>query len=214
MENYLPGQLSPFGLDWNSLHNVNSRLVYCSVTGFGQHGPWANRPGLDLIVAGLGGTLHATGPPDRTVRFSVPRDRLLKQSSEIGPVRVRAEECLDATEPSESSSRAHKKDSDEVEFEVDVPGEPCRSPLPLIDMVTGCSAATDILAALLERERSPATFSGRYIDCSLLNTSVAISSFLATSYLNANVVPKRYGRVLIFNLHLISVSKYQTVQER
>ena len=45
-------------LDWNSLHSVNSRLVFCSVTGFGQHGHWTNRPGLDLIVAGLGGTLH------------------------------------------------------------------------------------------------------------------------------------------------------------
>ena len=195
MENFLPGQLSPFGLDWNSLHSVNSRLVYCSVTGFGQHGPWANRPGLDLIVAGLGGTLHATGPPDRTVRFRVPRDKLLQHSRESGPVRVGAEEFMDAAEPSDRSISARKTDtgSDEVEFEVDVPGEPCRSPLPLIDMVTGCSAATEILAALLERERSPASFSGRYIDCSLLNTSVAIASFLATSYLNANVVPKRYG---------------------
>ena len=140
-------------------------------------------------------TLHATGPPDRTVLFRVPRDRLLKQSSESCPFRVRADEFMEVAEPSDSSSIAHKKDSDEVEFEVDVPGEPCRSPLPLIDMVTGCSAATEILAALLERERSPASFSARYIDCSVLNTSVGIASFLATSYLNANVVPKQYGRL-------------------
>lgn len=192
----MPGQLAAFGLDWSSLHSINSRLVYCSVTGFGQHGPWAQRPGLDLIVAGLGGTLHATGPPDRTLRFRVPRKQLLEQPNGV-PLRVRAEEYLaEKQTPSGcSSSGANRNASEEVDFEIEVPGEPCRSPLPLIDMVTGCSAATEILAALLERERSPAAFPGRYIDCSLLNTSVAIASFLATSYLNANVVPQRYGTI-------------------
>lgn len=64
LENYKVGQLAKYGLDCESLHRVNPRLVYCSVTGFGQTGPWSHRPGYDFIIQGLGGFMSITGEAD------------------------------------------------------------------------------------------------------------------------------------------------------
>ncbi len=64
LENYKVGQLAKFGLDHDSLRAVNPRLVYCSVTGFGQTGPWKHRPGYDFIIQGLGGFMSITGEAD------------------------------------------------------------------------------------------------------------------------------------------------------
>ncbi len=65
IENYKVGDLKEHGLDYNTLRKINPRLVYCSVTGFGQTGPYANRPGYDLIIQGMGGIMDLTGEPDR-----------------------------------------------------------------------------------------------------------------------------------------------------
>lgn len=62
VENYLPGKLKAYGLDYDNLRRANSKLVYCSISGFGQTGPWKHRAGYDVIVAGIGGFLNATGP--------------------------------------------------------------------------------------------------------------------------------------------------------
>lgn len=64
VENYVPGKLKLFGLDYESLRKINERLIYCSVTGYGSKGPYANRPGFDVIAASMGGLLHITGPED------------------------------------------------------------------------------------------------------------------------------------------------------
>ncbi|ODS95025.1 MAG: CoA-transferase [Lautropia sp. SCN 69-89] len=64
LENYKVGQLRKYGLDYASLAAVNPRLVYCSVTGFGQTGPWAHRAGYDFIIQGLGGLMSITGEAD------------------------------------------------------------------------------------------------------------------------------------------------------
>jgi formyl-CoA transferase len=64
LENYKVGQLKKYGLDYDSLSALNPRLVYCSVTGFGQTGPWAHRPGYDFIIQGLGGLMSITGEAD------------------------------------------------------------------------------------------------------------------------------------------------------
>jgi len=64
VENFKVGGLAKYGLDWDSLRTLNPRLVYCSITGFGQDGPYAARAGYDFIVQGMGGLMSVTGEPD------------------------------------------------------------------------------------------------------------------------------------------------------
>jgi crotonobetainyl-CoA:carnitine CoA-transferase CaiB-like acyl-CoA transferase len=64
LENYKVGALKKHGLDYESLRAVNPRLVYCSITGFGQTGPWSHRAGYDFIIQGLGGMMSITGEAD------------------------------------------------------------------------------------------------------------------------------------------------------
>ena len=64
VENFKVGGLAKYGLDWDSLRQVNPRLIYCSITGFGQDGPYAARPGYDFIVQGMGGLMSVTGERD------------------------------------------------------------------------------------------------------------------------------------------------------
>lgn len=64
IENYKAGSLARYGLDYASLSQLNPRLVYCSVTGFGQTGPRAAEPGYDFIVQGIGGLMSITGERD------------------------------------------------------------------------------------------------------------------------------------------------------
>ncbi|MGP3791525.1 CaiB/BaiF CoA transferase family protein [Pseudomonas sp. B392_1p] len=64
LENYKVGDLKRYGLDYASLREVNPRLVYCSLTGFGQTGPYAPRPGYDSIFQAMGGLMSITGLPD------------------------------------------------------------------------------------------------------------------------------------------------------
>jgi crotonobetainyl-CoA:carnitine CoA-transferase CaiB-like acyl-CoA transferase len=64
IENFKVGGLAKFGLDYASLAKDNPRLIYCSITGFGQDGPYAHRAGYDLLVQGMGGIMDITGMPD------------------------------------------------------------------------------------------------------------------------------------------------------
>ncbi|MBB5020202.1 crotonobetainyl-CoA:carnitine CoA-transferase CaiB-like acyl-CoA transferase [Chitinivorax tropicus] len=64
LENFKVGGLKQYGLDYDSLHAINPRLVYCSITGFGQTGPYAERAGYDFLIQGLGGLMSLTGEPD------------------------------------------------------------------------------------------------------------------------------------------------------
>lgn len=64
LENYKVGQLKKYGLDYASLKAINPALIYCSITGFGQDGPYASRAGYDFIVQGLGGFMSVTGEHD------------------------------------------------------------------------------------------------------------------------------------------------------
>ena len=65
LENFKVGGLTKYGLDYESLKKINPRLIYCSVTGFGQDGPYAHRAGYDYIVQGMSGIMDLTGEPDR-----------------------------------------------------------------------------------------------------------------------------------------------------
>jgi crotonobetainyl-CoA:carnitine CoA-transferase CaiB-like acyl-CoA transferase len=62
IENFKLGGLKKYGLDYESLAKINPRLVYCSITGFGQDGPYAARTGYDFIVQGMSGLMSITGP--------------------------------------------------------------------------------------------------------------------------------------------------------
>lgn len=64
LENYKAGQLKKYGLDYESLREVKPDLIYCSVTGFGQTGPYAHRAGYDFIIQGIGGFMSITGERD------------------------------------------------------------------------------------------------------------------------------------------------------
>ena len=64
VENFKVGGLEKFGLDAKSLRAANPRLIYASITGFGQDGPYADRAGYDFIIQGMGGLMSITGRPD------------------------------------------------------------------------------------------------------------------------------------------------------
>ena len=64
IENFKLGGLAKYGLDYASLRQVNPKLIYCSITGFGQTGPYAHRAGYDFIIQGMAGLMSVTGEPD------------------------------------------------------------------------------------------------------------------------------------------------------
>ena len=64
IENFKVGGLKKYGLDYEAIKAINPRVIYCSITGFGQDGPYASRAGYDFLVQGMGGAMHLTGTPD------------------------------------------------------------------------------------------------------------------------------------------------------
>ena len=66
LENFKVGGLARYGLDYASLQAVNPGIIYCSITGFGQTGPYRNRAGYDFLIQGMGGLMSVTGEPDGT----------------------------------------------------------------------------------------------------------------------------------------------------
>lgn len=64
IENFKVGGLAVYGLDYESLRQINPNLIYCSITGFGQTGPYAKRAGYDFMIQGLGGLMSLTGRPE------------------------------------------------------------------------------------------------------------------------------------------------------
>ena len=64
LENFKVGGLKRYGLDYDNLKQINPKLIYCSITGFGQDGPYANRPGYDFLIQAMGGLMSITGQPD------------------------------------------------------------------------------------------------------------------------------------------------------
>ncbi|KAL4259653.1 CoA-transferase III family protein [Pleurotus pulmonarius] len=64
VENYIPGKLASMGLGYEDCKAINPGLIYASITGYGQTGPYSQAPGYDVIIAGEGGLMHITGEPD------------------------------------------------------------------------------------------------------------------------------------------------------
>ncbi|XP_015118806.1 succinate--hydroxymethylglutarate CoA-transferase [Diachasma alloeum] len=64
IENYVPGKLEKMGLGYRDIKRIAPHIIYCSLTGYGYEGPYADRPGYDVIAASMGGLMHITGPKD------------------------------------------------------------------------------------------------------------------------------------------------------
>ncbi len=64
LENFKVGGLAKYGLDYETLKQINPQLIYCSITGFGQTGPYRQRAGYDFLIQGMGGLMSVTGEPD------------------------------------------------------------------------------------------------------------------------------------------------------
>lgn len=133
IENFKLGGLDRYGLGWEALSALNPRLVWCSVTGFGQDGPYAGRPGYDFIIQGMSGIMSYTGAPE---------------------------------------------------------GEPMKVGVAVVDLFTGVYAATGILAALRERDR---TGRGQRVDMALLDVGVAMAANQAMNFLASGRAPGRLG---------------------
>jgi crotonobetainyl-CoA:carnitine CoA-transferase CaiB-like acyl-CoA transferase len=133
VENFKRGGLTKYGLDYDRLKAGNPRLVYCSITGFGQTGPYADRPGYDYVAQAMGGLMSLTGEKD---------------------------------------------------------GPPIKSGVAIADLSTGLYATVSILMALRHAER---TGQGQHIDCSLLDTQIAMLANQGMSHLVSGVSPTRLG---------------------
>lgn len=133
IENYKVGQLARYGLDAASLQAINPRLIYCSITGYGQTGPLAHRAGYDFAIQAEGGLMSITGTPE---------------------------------------------------------AEPQKVGVAVTDLMTGVYAATAILAALHEREK---TGHGRVIDAALFDVQVAMLANQASNRLIGDKTPTRMG---------------------
>ena len=133
IENFKVGGLAKYGLDWESLRKVNPRLVYCSITGFGQTGPYAHRAGYDFIIQGMAGLMSVTGEAE---------------------------------------------------------GQPQKVGVAVVDVFTGIYAATAILAALHQRDR---TGKGEMIDMALMDVAVSVMANQAMNYLATGVAPVKLG---------------------
>ncbi|MDB5581637.1 MAG: CoA-transferase [Bradyrhizobium sp.] len=86
LENYRPGTLAAYGLGYEDLIEINPRLIYCSITGFGQTGPYSERSGYDYVVQGMAGAMSVTGKPgDGPTRVGLPiADFAASQNASIG----------------------------------------------------------------------------------------------------------------------------------
>jgi len=72
LENFSPGVTEKLGVDYENIRRVNPRIIYCSISGFGQTGPYRDRPAYDIVLQGMGGLMGITGEPDRPpVRIGV-----------------------------------------------------------------------------------------------------------------------------------------------
>jgi len=136
IENFKVGTLARFGIAAESLRDSNPRLVFCSISTYGQHGPKAHMPGYDAMIQASGGLMSVTGAPD--------------------------------------------EDN----------GGPQKVGVAVADIMTGMYAATAILAALTERDRSGA---GQTIDVPLYDSQVAWLANQNMNYLIGGVVPERRG---------------------
>ena len=66
IESNRPGVMAKLGLDYETVHAINPRLIYCSISAFGQHGPYSQKPGYDLLAQAMSGMMDVTGERNGT----------------------------------------------------------------------------------------------------------------------------------------------------
>jgi len=135
LENFRPGVMQRFGLDYESVRASQPRMIYCSISGYGQHGPRRDWPAIDNIVQATSGMMSLHGEHD---------------------------------------------------------DEPMRVGFPLVDTLTGQTAAFAILAALLRRERTGA---GERVDVAMFDASLAFMTSAVVPYLVTGQALERTGNV-------------------
>lgn len=133
VENFRPGVMERLGVGYRQLKEINPRLVYCAISGFGQEGPMRDAPAYDQIVQGLSGAMSITG---------------------------------------------------------DAHSAPLRVGFPVSDSIGGITAAFAIASALVGRER---TGEGRFIDVSMLDSTIATMGWVVSNFLIAGQVPEPMG---------------------
>lgn len=133
VENYRPGDLARYRLDYDNLARINPRVIYVSITAFGQTGPRASEPGVDAALQAMTGIMSVTGDPN---------------------------------------------------------GPPARVGVAWIDVMTGLTASTGILAALRSRDTSGL---GQHIDLSLFDTGLMSMVNVGQGFLTTRESPQRYG---------------------
>ena len=164
VENFKVGGLAAYGLDFASLQALNPRLIYCSITGFGQTGPYAPRAGYDFLIQGLGGLMSLTG------------------ASEIDAERADAGPPQGGSQPPRGAAAEGDRGR--------TGSGPQKVGVALVDIMTGLYATIAVLAALQHRH---ATGQGQHIDLALLDVQVAALANQAASYLTTGVSPRRMG---------------------
>lgn len=133
VENFRPGVMDRLKLGWKDLREINPKLIYCAISGFGQAGPLRNSPAYDQIIQGMAGIMSVTGSP------------------ETAPLRVG---------------------------------------YPVADTIGGLTGAFATMAALFARDR---TGKGRFIDVSMLDSSIVTMGWIVSNYLSAHVRPTPLG---------------------
>jgi formyl-CoA transferase len=87
LENFRPGTMDELGIGYEVLREINPKLIYCDVTGYGTHGPYRDKPGVDVIVSAIGGLMSITGSPEgEPVKVGVPLTDVLTALYSFGAV--------------------------------------------------------------------------------------------------------------------------------
>jgi formyl-CoA transferase/CoA:oxalate CoA-transferase len=133
IENFRPGITQKLGLSWPILRERNPRLVLCSISGFGESGPYSDLPATEIVVEAMSGLMQITGPMD---------------------------------------------------------GDPVRFGIAMVDIATGLTAASKIIASLMVARE---TGEGTHVDCSLYATALAALSTSTAAYFATQQEPHRWG---------------------
>ncbi|KAI7866124.1 CoA-transferase family III domain-containing protein [Spinellus fusiger] len=172
VENYVPGKLAEIGMGYDQVSKINPRLIYASITGYGQTGPYASRPGYDVVIEAEAGLMHITGEPNGPpVKVGVAITGKLSFSFSFF--------CK------KTSLYLHPKPPTR---QLNNPPNP--NPNSSFSLTQGLHAHSAILAALFQRHT---TDRGQWIDCSLLESQVSTLVNIGSNYLIGQKEAQRMG---------------------
>jgi crotonobetainyl-CoA:carnitine CoA-transferase CaiB-like acyl-CoA transferase len=139
VESFRPGVMARLGLDYPTVSSANPRLIYCSVSAYGQQGTAKDLPGVDGVLQAVSGLMSVTGAPG---------------------------------------------------------GEPCKVPVPVVDLITGYIATISVLAALTDRQR---TGRGQHVEASMFASAIALQHTNFATYFADGQVPGPQGNAASYS---------------